>query len=225
LKRGLFSGDSALYFTLDVERLFQIKLTDTDCATCTTMGDVEKVVLLRLREQAPAQDRCMSALAFYRLRQALAGKARKITPSTPVQDLGASPRQIASALKREAGLPMSFPLSGLGQSALLLLAMGTVALLIALALRSWPTAVGAIALFTSGLMAMRLQQGGFGGMQLAGDVAREFASQNFGYFVSHGARFTDEEVWRHLQGLAVSEVGGRMEDVTRGTLIQDPGQD
>lgn len=220
MTKGLFVGDGDdLYFLYEVERVFELKLSDAECEACHTMGDMERLVMRRLSERATVQDRCMSALAFYQIRRALGDSQRKVRPSTPSDDLPTTPREFASKLKREFDITFQFPLGAVGNAALLLFLIGLLASLSALALKSLPLLIAGILSAAVGLAAVKADRGSFSGVENVGALAVEVANQNFGYFVSRGARFTTEDVSRLLRELAVAEAGGRPEDITPETLL------
>ena len=121
-------------------------------------------------------------------------------------------------------MALSFPLGSIGRWGVLLVLAGLLVAVAGLITRSLPILLSGILALIGGFGAIRLDQGDFAHMQNAGDLARELARQNIGHFMARGARFTPEEVWRRLQEIAVDEVGGRAEEISRETLLIQPAK-
>jgi hypothetical protein len=225
VRDGLLAGDGdELCFIREVERLFGVAFTDDELMASRTMGDIEAAVARHLAAKNPAQNRCMSALAFYALRRVLDGGGQKLSPATPVVSWMAAPRMISARVAERTGMTLSFPLGSIGRWGVLFTLAGLVVACGGLITRSLPILLSGVLTLIGGFGAIRVDQGDFSHMQNAGAVARELARQNPGHFIAQGARFTPDEVWRRLQEIAVDEVGGRAEEITRETLLIQPAK-
>ena len=225
MREGLLVGDGdELDFISAVERVFGIAFTDEELMASLTMGDIEAALARHLAAKNPARNRCMSALAFYELRRVLNIAGPKLAPSTPVEKVMGTPRRIRRLIAERAGMALSLPPGSIGRWGVLLFLSGLLAAGTGLAARSLPLLLSGVMTALCGFAFIRLDQGDLAHMHNVGAVARELAHQNFGHFIARGGRFTDDEVWRRLQEIAVSEVGGREEDIARETLLIRPAR-
>lgn len=223
MREGLLVGDGdEIGFIREVERVFAITFTEDELMISRTMGDIETAVARHLAAKSLARNRCASALAFYALRRALHVRGARLQPSTPLASVAMVPRQVGALIAEKTGMAMRFPLGMIGRWGLLFSLIGFLAAGMGLASRFPPLLLSGVATFLGGIALSRLDRGDFGHVQDVGTLAREFADQNFGHFIARGARFREEDVWRRLQDIAVSEVGGNAEDVARQTLLIQP---
>jgi hypothetical protein len=71
----------------DVERIFDVKLTNREAEALRTVGDLYDLILSKRRSVDHDTRACLSQASFYRLRRAFAemGLARAIEPTTPLE--------------------------------------------------------------------------------------------------------------------------------------------
>jgi hypothetical protein len=81
--------EDAVDIVRDIERSFDIIISNSEAAACWTLGDIFDLVLQRFSDSGRGGHTCASAMAFYRLRRAFASIAPtvKLKPSTQLTDV------------------------------------------------------------------------------------------------------------------------------------------
>jgi hypothetical protein len=209
----LGDGDE-LALIYDIERVFDITFTKAELENSWTVGDIENAVWRHLLAKAPEQNRCATASAFYELRRALeSGRQRHMfAPSTPLARLDRSPAAVSALVKNVTGLSLRFPATKISSAGLWMILIGILPGMIAATnTSSMPLFAGAMGLILLGSLAIRFDAGSFGDAETLGDAARELVNQNFGVFISRGARFSRASAWQVLRAV-MADVAGRRAD-------------
>jgi acyl carrier protein len=102
----------AVELILELEDQFDIRLSEEDALSARTVGDVYRLVLSKQPEKLLAPV-CLSQMAFYRIRRALAphvgGDARTIQPGTRFDEIVSSVRRRAIWKQLETALGYELP--------------------------------------------------------------------------------------------------------------------
>jgi hypothetical protein len=90
-----------------VEEVFEVKIADVESETIANVGDLYDLLLKKIPADE-ANRKCGSAMAFYRLRRALAEEypSKKITPSYDLSCLDISARKFLRTLAKKSGLAL-----------------------------------------------------------------------------------------------------------------------
>lgn len=181
-----------------LEAIFEIEIDDDEAAAIQTVGDLFDVIL---EKRAPGPSgKCASAMAFYRLRQAL-GVAR-LAPTRDITFL--NQRGAKAALKDlHATTGLAVPparYAWLGTIGCAAACVGGLALalafFVALDGHHCVWLLGAALTMTAGIAATRFDKGLVPrGCETLGGLARATASASYGELVCHGARARESEMW------------------------------
>jgi hypothetical protein len=213
---GLLGDGDELQLIYDIERVFDITFTKAELEDSRTVGDIENAVWHHLLAKAPEQNRCATASAFYELRRVLGsgGQCRKFAPAMPLATLDLSPAAISALVSNATGLTLRFPATKISSGGLWMILIGILPGMIAATnLSSMPLLVGAIGFILLGSLAIRFDTGSFGEAQTLGDAARELVNQNFGVFISRGARFSRASAWQVLRAVLADVADRRVEGI------------
>jgi hypothetical protein len=192
---GLAGDGDELHVVELLQEGFGIEFSAEALGRCETVGDLHALLLSQVRP-ANSQGRCASAMAFYRLRRALAGNSpdAKHAPATRLADLaGASPY----ALRRDLGARLNLVLpvpkrDWAGRAGWLLIGFSLAGSLAGLLLGLPPF----LSLFLiPGVLLTLSDQGDFGAMTL-GDWARATADLNVIALLREGADRREPSIWR-----------------------------
>lgn len=198
----------------EVEASFGIDLQDGETETCETMGEFHDLVLQRLRADGDSGDRCATAMAFYRLRQAVDLRFDEgVGPSTPLMNaLDSSPRVLLRRAAVKTGLRMPLPVLGLiGVSGI---ALGIVGLIGSFVLAShYPLSFAPTLALLSASCMLAIASGYYdrgrypSGMHTVGDLADYVAALNMGRLRDQGAKMRNGDIWRALSIIASETTG------------------
>jgi hypothetical protein len=105
--------DDPIDLQIEIESAFDIRLTDEEASSVRTMGDLHDLLMRRIG--APSGKLCLTTMAFFRLRRAVARVAPEIDlrPSTPLKAISLKPpRALFASLALEDGLRLPSPTLG-----------------------------------------------------------------------------------------------------------------
>jgi hypothetical protein len=205
-----------------LEQAFGFRLRPEETTNLYTVGDIFALLQRRLSAAGDAAQGCASAMAFYRLRRALAQPgAAKAAPASLLSDLSAaSPKSVFGAIRERTG----FRLPGLRYSPL-----GHVGVALACLILLAPVAAGIgagrwtmlpIALAAIGFTLMRLDGRRFpADCHTLSDLARKVAGLNFGLLRTEGAGRREKDVWSALLEVLSDHAFLRKSEIARETLL------
>ena len=86
---NLWGDGDDLDVVVDVEQVFDLKLSNQEAESCRTVGDLYDLIVSKRRSVDLDTRACLSQAAFYRLRRAFAamGANGPITPATPLHQV------------------------------------------------------------------------------------------------------------------------------------------
>jgi|CXWL01.1.fsa_nt_gi hypothetical protein len=203
---GLDDDLDSVGLLIAIERAFDIKISDQDAATVSTMGDLHEVVTSKL--DGAGGGKCQTSMAFYRVRRALKAVLGDIDirPDTPLSAIwGRSPKLLFERAQRHCDPRLaslsSTDISGFGALLIVAVIFGAPILLIA-NVNGWMILALAGGLTAAGFMLTRLDPLAFGPMATVGDLAQRTAGQNYGALVSLGGRSDAKAIWDALVEMA-----------------------
>lgn len=191
-------GDEGL--EAEIERAFDVRLSDEEYAAMVTVGDVHAALVHRLTATPGA---CATSMTFYRLRRALRlmGMSGRVGPDAVLPSgFIRRPNAHFAALSRWSGLWLPPTYGGWMMSGGLLVALVAVGLVIFgiaahVNLAFWiAAALTLIAIMLAWLDPGRLPAE----LATVGGLARAAAPINFGRLARQGARVNDDGVWAAL---------------------------
>lgn len=180
-----------------LERSLGFQFGADELETCRTVGDIYRIVARRL--EGSNGEACVTAMAFYRLRRALApfSGGEKLRPVHVLSELIAgSPRQAVKQIEAETGLHLP-PLasSWLGQAAF---ATAIVALLgiipVHMFYPGWTLLT--IGLMPASIWLLSIDPGRFSkDCRTLGDLTKKVVALNYGHLLEAGARPRQGDQW------------------------------
>jgi hypothetical protein len=189
------------------------------------VGDLHDLILSK-KPGGGDVGKCATAMAFYRLRRALAMQRAdlKITPDTEMREFRAPwIKQFYKRLEQQTGMRLGGPIhtwmGWLGDVCVLLPLMLVLPLLaISLFVHFSPWLwVGMILSLPMGLILQRFDPGRLTGT--VGDLARKAADLNYGRLLKQGAQSRDTETWRLIVETLTLEGRLKSDQVTRETVF------
>ena len=219
---GLHDDDD-IYLFEDLEASFAIRFHDEEPAGWRTVGDIFQSVAARFGDDPTGAGKCGTAMAFYRLRAALAPLAPgvRLTPETALADLPVrSASRLSKVIKRDGGLRTpALVLSWLGGIGFLLFLAGLAMVFVATSVDavSWLVPVG---LFVTAALVIRFDPWTtFKGCRTVGDLARRVAVRNFGRFSGAGARSGRDDLWSALLIVLADHGNLPMQRINTDTIL------
>lgn len=217
-----------------VESAFNNKIANEEAEAIVTVGEMFDLLREKIAGNATAR-KCASAMAFYRLRRALAARHAG-TGLTPASDLSwlrdTYTKKFVRALEQEAGLKLPRPgYSWIGRTGAAIALLGTFGALAAVFLalttlffRHWngnAIAGSASVLLFGGLIlggALAYLDSGRLPEQCAtlGDLAKKTANLSYGLLVKQGADASESRIWQVL-----TEVLSDFTSVPAGAITRD----
>ena len=215
-------GDDLLDLRRDLETAFAMRFTDGEAAGCETVGDLFQVIQSRFPPDAGGK--CMTAMAFYRLRRALSGIGSSTVWTTGMRlDAlpGPSARSLYAELEERSGLKLpSWRLTMLGLAGAWAVAGGCVSLLVFVSSNGWHGALLPFLACAGGAVLLRTDPGRLPlEGQTLGALARQVACLNFGTLHAQGARPRERDIWGTLCAALSHYTVVPMGMVHRGTTI------
>ena len=200
-----------------LETVFALKFGD-DFQNTLTVGDVDEVIWRYF--EGVGGDKCMSAMAFYKLRSCLEPRARsrRVSPSDRIADFFPFPRDLASTLKRGTGIRMAYrsgPLGRIGGY----LQLSWLAALFSAGIGHGIFALAMLTLAVFGLALLKIDRGRFADEETVGDIARHLAEHNFGILAKNGGRVSRQSVWQATQAAIARFQEFRPEEIGRDTML------
>lgn len=204
-----------------LESVFDVEFRGEELERARTVGDLEAILAGRFADADGA--RCMSAMAFYRLRRFLRSHdaARHIAPHDRIADFFPDPAAFAEALRRETGLRFEYP-AGLFGGVGVMLQLCWLAALAACLTGHGTAALIAATFAATGVAMIRTDSGRFADRQSVGDVARELVTQNFGLLARDGGRAGRPVIWEVMRTVIADLHGLRAAEIGRDTLLIAP---
>lgn len=184
-----------------LEVAFEIRFVQSDADKVRTVGDLFEVLQVKMGTTSQRRQRCLSAVSFYRLKQAVADATGiEVRPRTPISDVFPA-KSLASRIKAvgdRTGLRLP-PVPYASDQSFLFLAG------IAACLASFYFGVTT----TMGIAALLLGVGAFGILRLAefprsmnqydfGELARETAFLNYGRLARETKTLSSVDLWNAL---------------------------
>jgi len=223
-------GLDVVELVLEAEEAFKISLADDDMSRIVTAGDLHDAILRRLPE--PKRTVCLTAIAFYGIRQtliAVTGRDRReIRPSTKLADLLAPGIRKSAWRKMGRDLAVRMPSLDVPAWGVPLVIGCGIAAGIALGAALPPAfffvaAIGAIvAIVVSARLLFKL----FGTslprhMQTVGQVAAAVVAKNYAQLSEDRVSRDSEEVWQSLRILLAEQFGMDPEEITKQSRLAD----
>ena len=237
-------GLDGVELIMAVEESFGIQIADEEAGALLTVGDLHNLVLAKLHGQSP--DRCLTSVAFYRLRRAfmdgLRVNRRDISPGSllgriiPREGRRQQWERVNSALhlkmpelERPRWVWLCLSVFALALSAALTPAM------YAMSRRYTPNTdllvlvvlAGFVFFVSLGFRLSRPLANAFpSGIETAGDLAREVLSRNHAQLAAEVGSYNTEEVWDSVCRLIVNQTGVEREKVRpEARIVKDLGVD
>ena len=198
-----------------VEEAFEVQIADGESETIANVGDLYDLLLKKISPDE-ANRKCGSAMAFYRLRRALAEEhpSERITPSYDLSRLDISARKLLRTLAEKSGLalPNRAPawMRQMARGVAIVCFYGPIALPLfalffthSLKLSAGLFVVAGLSMWLFGLVVVsalynldpgRLPKGG----ETLGGLARRTARLNFLRLRKLGAEQNDADIWNAL---------------------------
>ena len=188
-----------------IERAFGTAFENPDLAACLTVGDLHRLVLRATPHAERGNAACLSALAFYRLRPALAAHCPGaiVRPDTPIAALmqGETAGRFRARLQRKTKLSLPVPITSLATACLFLLTAATPFVgyhwwggLCTLAVLPLALLTFLVGRFTARFPAATV-----------GDLARQVGASNARRLLPEGAVMRDSEIWSSLVSIIRQE--------------------
>lgn len=192
-------GD-ALVLQEAFEEAFGLRPGDDEASACRSVGDLEAVLLKRFSSSLGEPGACMTSMAFYRLRAALAPfrSGVRLSPASELATLaGRSPRAFIERLSGQSGLML--PATRLNRSGTL----GTIFVLIALPVgcgvgllsEGWQGWAVGLILIALGVICLKFDSGLLPqGVDTLGDLSRRATALNFGKLAGEGGAVNETQL-------------------------------
>ena len=199
---GLDDADDRRDLRFALENSFKIQFSEDEAAECKTVDNILQVIRNRLLSSRDENERCVTAMAFYRLRRAISGAGIKstLTPDTCLKTLtGLSARRLLKEIGRRSELQLPVCRATLvGQVGGWTVLAGLTGLLLAAIAAPHLWFAGAAAGFL-GFVLTRVDPGRLpSDCQTLGSLARKVAGMNFGTLHGQGAKLRDRDIWNAL---------------------------
>jgi acyl carrier protein len=227
-------GLDSVELVLEAEESFGISLADDDVVRIVTVGQFYDAIMGEL--PCPKKGLCLSAVTFYRLRQALlavTGRQREdICPKTFVEVLIPRGQRKAAWIKMQRCSGLRFPHLCLQTWAFLALPACLVLIgVIGIFAFAWPInwmLVAGVAALILGYWVVDLFFGAElpSHCQTVGGLAKAVLAKNFAKLATEAATCDREEVWESVRILVADQLGVDAEKVTKESrFVADLGMD
>jgi len=219
----LDDNDDRVELTEALGAAFAMRFGVAEAAACRTVGDVFQVVRSRFPSSREGVEGCATAMAFYRVRQALSdpGARSLLTPSASIDGLaGRRGRRFLRKLGRRSGFQTPrWKATLVGQTGGWMMFAGLIWLLLTaiVARHLWYTGVTVGVL---GLVLVLLDPGRLpADCRTLGGLARKIAVLNFGRLHVQGAKARDRDLWAALVEILSEYTLLPKAEIHPGTLI------
>jgi hypothetical protein len=197
--------EDAVDIVREIERSFDIVISNSEAAACQKLGDIHDLLRRRFADGQIGGEACASAMAFYRLRRALAGMQPdfKLRPSTLLLDITkTSVRHFFRNLEFASSLRLpQKDYSWIGVIGLTSAITGLLSVPIVGGFFGWWALISALMLLI-GCSLLRFDPGAFPkDCRTLGDLAERVSILNFGRLAKEGARVGDANLWKALTEL------------------------
>ena len=220
---GLDDDLDGIEVVRDLERIFDIKVSNEEAERISTVGEFHDLLLSKLSPNE-ADKKCATAMTFYRIRRALQrlGYGDKLIPASDIRVLeGGRTKSNLMKLEVESGLRLPGTVSTrIGRRAALFGFLMTLTIVFSLQPGFASAFLGVIiGLIIVGAI---LKYGDPGKLpancDTLADLARTAAAMNYGRLVKMGARHRDQDIWDNLVE-ALSHYALPKPDITRETFF------
>ncbi len=217
-------GLDAVEIVMQTEERFGIEISDYDASQIRTVGEFYSLVLRNLA--APNSARCLTAMAFYRLRRAFIDvmgiDRRQFHPQRPFRelvpvrqtrrawrDLSAASGLEMPVLRRPTKLTRALAVAGL------VVFLGGAVLAAFKVIPLWQTwGCGGVGIFLITVVTGPLAVHPPGTCQTVGDLAHAVFDANAGVLIKSAGELNREDVWRSLRMLIGEELGIDAESIS-----------
>ena len=238
-------GLDGLELLLDIEEVFDLKISDDEACDVVTAGDLCALVAGKLR--AKASQVCLSSAAFYALRRALMAELgvprAAVRPSRSTASLLPAGQQRKAWERLERRLGLSLPRlehpRWLARSIQAIAASAALTVLVVMGLAVART-LGFASFLCCGLLVALLVYvfSAVGLLKLTGDwasvvpaccvtvrgTAETLLRRNYGKIAARARAFNETEVWQIVRRMVAGKAAVPLDDVTRDArLVKDLG--
>jgi len=211
--------EDCLYLTQDIERIFDIKLTDQETERCISFGDLyDTVAAHNPKLWNNVAGPCASMFVFNRLRRFSGMPRVMFRPDTPLASLMEhAPRGLWRRLHAGTGLKLPSPVLSYGQLVLGLVPLG---LFLTLAPGQIALAMGAACVAGLALYSLDPKPAAPHDLATVGDLVDRVAALNADSLARAGVR--PPSLWATLSGLVLDVAGRSSVRLDRSTLLLRP---
>jgi hypothetical protein len=215
-------GDDSVELADELEAIFAFKFGPGEAEAIRNVGDIHDFLSRRFSSGFESNNRCATAMTFYRLRRALCEQAdaAAITPSTDLGSMAKRPLKLwRSRLEARSGLrlpPLALTPIGWAGVALIVLATLFFVPFALLHLNGWPL-LGSAAL--GALLFWRDPRRMSPKYRLMSNFTSKTAAMNYGRLVEQGASTDSKRLWDALVALLSERSNMTPEAIGRETTI------
>jgi hypothetical protein len=199
--------EDAVDIVRDLEKSFDIVISDSEAASCRTLGDVFEMILERYRENGLGGRSCGSAMAFYRVRRGIEFivPGIKLRPDMLLRDITpVSTKRLFQIVEARTGLrlpPKSNSWIGLsGAAGVIAGFVGAIPAGVLLGAQGLEIAGVLVGI---GLLMVYIDPGKFPeDCNTIADLSKRVAKLNVGHLAKAGARAGEKELWDTLTEVA-----------------------
>lgn len=194
---GLVGDMDDVDLLVDVEACFGIGITNSEAESCHTVGDLFTVLSGRFSLSNAKSGRCLSAMAFYRLRRAVSElhPEAKLRPDTRLAELTKlSPKALYREIENRSGLRLRTDAGLLAVAGKWVLLAGLISFLPVLAIQP-PVWFAPVAAVVIGGLVIGADRGKFPpDCELLGGLANKAAARNIGRLTIAGGQPRDADL-------------------------------
>ncbi|WP_282607030.1 acyl carrier protein [Pelagibius sp. Alg239-R121] len=218
---GIIGDGDDVQLIEDLESAFKITFSDEEAESIFTLGEAFEVVCSKLPSSQKLQNKCLTAMAYYRLNKAFCGHG-KIKLSTRVEvPVDLSPRSFQRQLEEMTNLKLDF-LTKASLWVVILSLLQFVTWIVAPIMFSGFIAilVGILVVAVSHTLwrfADSIDERVWVFDGTLGDLSRQASEVNLGQLVSLGGRWTESDVWKTMTTIIHDLTGFPPENMTPET--------
>lgn len=201
----LHDEDDRYQLRVDIELLFQFKLTDIQAVSVKTVGDIYNIILCSPNFTKEGSQRCSTSMAFYRLRSELgqASVRSSVKPCTFLRGVKFNRYEIKRKLMKQYGLKLPPVKANVSKKRILMLILLLTVIFIYLTIISDYRAIYT-PIFISPLFFWRKLASKVFFLsedETMRELSNEIVLLNIGHFAQSGAKISQSEVWNALTKL------------------------